>query len=183
MENTILHFSNINLSDIKNKINNCYNIEILSFSGAKMNSSNFDNVTESVSLQNLKILDLSYNCLDQSIAPPLIKWMNDNMYVDITHNPIDVKNVAKLHFEFSKYNSPEKFMKQIIFIPKNYLRTAKRSQIYKNLVDNKIIPGNWYAIHEEYSNLNIKKKLELIKDLKSYNDCMHKMNLMLLLSD
>lgn len=171
-------------------IENLSTIQVLSFRYDNMTSTSFNYLTTQIlpyfqerqqETPNLKILDLSHNQLDQRAARGFQDWLvwNENLYIDVTNNPIGVKNVKKIYEEFLSItedgSTAQALMGKIIFVPRNYLPEARgRVKIYKDLANDGMIPKDWAQIHDHYYALEEKKDFEIFLKQKDYNECMQK---------
>lgn len=185
------------LSTIKGKLLKSSNVMSMNLKKTNLNSSTFKRLTKCLltepliesSLKSFQILEISDNKIDENAAPSIAKWLllTSKPYIKLTGNPIALKNISKLYTGFTNNGfsneNINKFMKKIIFVSKEYVRKASKTvQIYKTLVDNKIIPRNWACIHSEFYNLKFYKSLLKQEEINQFNLVMEKMERLSILS-
>jgi hypothetical protein len=145
-------------------------VRAIDLSQDRIDSKTFDKITDKLDIVNsnykyLMVVNLEDNHIDENAANSLAIWLKlkSRPFINISNNPISLKNVYRIfdafQIEFTLEETRD-FMRQIIFMSKEYVNKAKRNvQVYKSFERKGIIPYDWDAIHHKFYNLQDYKDL------------------------
>ena len=193
------HFSTIKIIDLHGHRLTSRDVDVIT-SSLLRTSAGSDPSRQSIALTNgtelplsefvsLKIVDLSSNWIDKTVASSLSHWVDlpSCPFINISSTPICVKSVRHLADSlmdiYQDVNRVNKYISQCIIMSKDYINSAVKKPLYKQLIDDQILLSNWADRHYQFYDSNLWKRYQWFRENERHRQCFSAMRLLSLTSN